>query len=134
MNSSILPSLSVELAYLALSAPLALAYIMAQAVLAGGHGMRKAGEEPRGGAGGMGDRAEKALRNFVETFPVFAAMAIAVTLTGKADWWTGLGAALYFWGRVAYLPAYIAGFGPVRSTFWTVAATGIAIMFWQLAF
>ncbi len=130
MNSAILPSLSTELAYLALCAPLALAYIVTQAVLAGGHGVRRPGDAvPE-----RGFRAEKALRNFVETFPVFAAMALGVALAGKADWWTGLGAALYFWGRVAYLPAYIAGYGPVRSTFWSISMIGIAILFWQLAF
>jgi uncharacterized MAPEG superfamily protein len=130
MSSSLLPSLSPELAYLALCAPLALVYIAAQAVLAGGHGNRTGAEA----VSARGHRAEKALRNFVETFPVFAAMALGVTLAGKADWWTALGAALYFWGRVAYLPAYVAGYGPVRSTFWSIATAGIAIMFWQFAF
>jgi uncharacterized MAPEG superfamily protein len=132
MSSAILPSLSPELAYLALSVALALVYITTQAVLSGGEGMRKPGEGPRGGE--RGHRSEKALRNFLETFPLFAAMALAVGFVGKADWWTALGAALYFWGRVAYLPAYIAGYGPVRSTFWTIATLGIAIMAWQLAF
>ncbi len=130
MTSAILPSLSVELAYLALCVPLALAYIVTQAVLAGGAGRRRAGDT----LSERGFRAEKALRNFIETFALFAAMALGVTLAGKADWWTGLGAALYFWGRVAYLPAYIAGVGPVRSMFWTIATLGIAIMFWQFAF
>jgi uncharacterized MAPEG superfamily protein len=134
MTSTLLPSLSVELAYLALCAPLAFAYVIAQAVLAGGEGMRKAGEGPRGGPSGPGSRAEKALRNFLETFPVFVALALGITFAGKADWWTGLGAALYFWARLAYLPAYIAGVGPVRSAIWTVSLAGLAIMFWQFAF
>lgn len=130
MTSSLLPSLSPELAYLALCAPLALVYIVTQAVLTGGEGKRLPGET----LSERGHRAEKALRNFIETFPVFAALALALTVAGKADWWSALGAALYFWGRVAYLPAYIAGYGPVRSAFWSASLTGIAIMFWQLAF
>lgn len=130
MTSALLPSLSAELAYLALCAPLALAYIGAQAVLTGGHGKSGPGDLPSVRA----FRAEKALRNFIETFPVFAALALAITVAGKADWWTALGAALYFWGRVAYLPAYVMGFGPVRSAFWSVSLAGLAIMFWQLAF
>lgn len=128
--SSILPSLSVELTYLALSAPLALAYIVTQAVLTGGEGKRQPGQVYAARA----FRAEKALRNFNETFPLFAAMALGVTFAGKADWWSGLGATLYFWARVAYLPAYILGYGPVRSAFWTLSALGIAILFWQFAF
>ncbi|MBX3532437.1 MAG: MAPEG family protein [Rhizobiaceae bacterium] len=130
MPSAILPSLSVELAYLALCVPLGLVYLVFQAYSTGGDGKRQPGDV----AAGMGFRAEKALRNFSETFPLFAAMALAVTVADKADWWTALGAGLYFWGRVAYLPAYIAGYGPVRSAFWTIATLGIAIMFWQLAF
>lgn len=130
MTSSLLPSLSPELAYLALCAPLALAYIITQAALTGGAGKQLPGQTPSL----VGHRAEKALRNFLETFPVFAAMALALAVAGKADWWSALGAALYFWGRVAYLPAYVAGYGPVRSAFWSVSVAGIAIMFWQLAF
>ena len=130
MPSAILPSLPVELAYLALCAPLALAYIVAQTVLSGGHGRRQPGDEWTGRA----FRAEKALRNFMETFPLFAALALAITVAGKADWWSGLGAALYFWARVAYLPAYILDYGPLRSTIWSVSLIGIAILCWQLAF
>lgn len=130
MTSSILPSLSPELAYLALCAPLAIAYIFAQAALAGGRGVRKADHV----VPARGQRAENALRNFVETFPVFAALALGVTVAGKADWWTALGAALYFWARVAYLPAYIAGVGPVRSAIWSVSLAGLVILFWQFAF
>jgi uncharacterized MAPEG superfamily protein len=130
MTSALLPSLSVELAYLALCAPLAFAYIIAQAAMTGGAGRRAAGDSlPE-----RGYRAEKALRNFLETFPVFAALALGITLAGKADWWTGLGAALYFWARLAYLPVYIAGVGPVRSAIWSVSLAGLVIMFWQFAF
>ncbi|MBX3579189.1 MAG: MAPEG family protein [Rhizobiaceae bacterium] len=130
MQSALLPSLSVELAYVALCAPLALAYIVTQAILTGGAGRRQPGEQWTG----RGFRAEKALRNFAETFPIFAALALALAVSGKADWWSGLGAALYFWARVAYLPAYVAGVGRLRSAVWSVALAGMAIMFWQLAF
>ena len=130
MPSAILPTLSVELAYLALCAPLALAYIVAQAMLTGGAGKRGVGDVPSE----RGFRAEKALRNFLETFPVFAVLALGITVAGKAGWWSGLGAALYFWARVAYLPAYVAGIGLVRSLIWSVSLAGLAILFWQFAF
>jgi uncharacterized MAPEG superfamily protein len=38
---------------------------------------------------------------------------------------TLLGARLYFWGRLAYVPLYATGVPLVRSMAWNVATTGI---------
>lgn len=137
MQSLLLPTLSVEIAYLALACALLLVHIGVQAILL----TRELGPEYNAGARdeprrvtGIGGRAERALRNYLETFAAFAALALAVTVAGKADWWTGLGAALYFWARVAYLPLYLAGIPYLRSAVWAVASAGLVIILWQLAF
>ena len=39
-----------------------------------------------------------------------------------------LGAQLYFWGRVAFLPVYAFGIPVVRTLVWTVALAGIVLV------
>jgi uncharacterized MAPEG superfamily protein len=58
---------------------------------------------------GAAARAARASCNFLETFPFFAAAVLAVVLVKGNTTHTALGAQLYFWGRVAYLPLYIIG-------------------------
>ena len=44
---------------------------------------------------------ERASRNFLETFPFFAAAVLAVVLTQRTSPETALGAQVYFWARLA---------------------------------
>lgn len=83
---------------------------------------------------GVGGRLERASRNFLETFPFFAAAVLIVYVTGRASalsWW---GANLYFWGRVAYLPLYVSGVFLVRSLAWNVSGIGIFLIVAALFF
>jgi uncharacterized MAPEG superfamily protein len=64
---------------------------------------------------GVAGRLERALDNFAETFPLFAATVLAAHVAGKHSWMTEWGVQLYFWGRVAYVACYAAGLFLVRS-------------------
>ena len=77
---------------------------------------------------GVAARADRAFRNFLETFPFFAAAAVAVTATGSGDTGTALGAQLWFWARVLYVPLYLAGIPYVRSLVWGVALGGMLLV------
>ena len=77
---------------------------------------------------GVGGRLERASRNFLETFPLFAAAVLAVMLAGVADERTALGAQLYFWARVAYVPLYAWGVPYVRSLAWAVSIAGLVMV------
>ena len=79
-------------------------------------------------------RADKALRNLIETFGVFVALAVATELSGRSDALTQWGAQLYFWARWAYLPAYLSGIRYLRSLIWLVVGGGLALMFLGAAF
>jgi uncharacterized MAPEG superfamily protein len=70
----------------------------------------------------------RALANFSETFPYFAALVLACQLTGRNSALSEWGALLYFWGRVAYLPLYAIGVFLVRSLAWNVATAGIILL------
>ncbi len=73
-------------------------------------------------------RFDRASRNFLETFVFFAAAVLAVVLTQKGDAQTALGAQVYFWARVAYLPLYAAGIPYLRSLVWTVSMVGLVMV------
>jgi uncharacterized MAPEG superfamily protein len=77
---------------------------------------------------GVAGRLGRALRNFLETFPLFAAVVLIAHLTDTHDALTEWGARLYFWARVAYVPFYAAGVPLVRSLVWNVATIGIVLI------
>lgn len=76
---------------------------------------------------GMTGRIDRATTNFLETFPFFAAVVLVAHLGGCHNTLTILGAHLYFWGRIAYVLASVAGFPLVRSLAWNVPTSGILL-------
>lgn len=74
---------------------------------------------------GMAGRMQRAHRNFLETFPLFAALVLMGHMLHSASQWSEIGAQLYFWGRVAYIPAYAYGRPGLRSMIWQVATLGL---------
>ena len=84
---------------------------------------------------GVAGRLDRALRNFSETFPLFAALLLAAQAIGRHSWLTEAGAILYFVARLACLPLYAFGVPLVRSLVWNVAALGMALLlvalFWE---
>jgi uncharacterized MAPEG superfamily protein len=77
---------------------------------------------------GVAGRLDRALRNFSETFPMFAALVFATYAVGRHNAFTESGAVLYFVARLVYLPLYAFGVPLVRSLVWNVAALGMALM------
>src|SRR5579871_2042336 len=75
-----------------------------------------------------GGRAQRASQNFLETFAFFAAAVLAVTALHLQSPRTALGAQLYFWARLAYLPVYVIGIPVVRSLVWVVSFVGIVMV------
>ena len=73
-------------------------------------------------------RLDRALRNFFETFPLFAAAVLIAHVADRHSTMTVLGAQLYFWGRVAYLPLYAMGIAYIRTLAWAVATFGIVLI------
>jgi len=77
-------------------------------------------------------RFERAYYNLLETMPPFAALVLIGLYTGKVNEMTALGAQIYFWGRVAYVPAYVSGIPFIRSIIWSISTVGMAMILWQL--
>ena len=74
---------------------------------------------------GVPGRAERALRNYLETFPFFAAAILLITVTNAHSWLTVWGAQLYFWGRIVYAILYMADLPLARSVVWNIPTIGI---------
>jgi uncharacterized MAPEG superfamily protein len=78
--------------------------------------------------GKLGARIERAFYNLLETFPAFAALALALALTGKTGGLGALGAHLWFWSRIVYVPVYVFGIPGLRTAVWTISILGIVLM------
>lgn len=77
-------------------------------------------------------RLERALRNFVETFPLFATAVLVVQISGRNGVLSLVGASIYLVGRALYLPAYAFGIPYLRTALWQLSAVGIVLVLAQL--
>ena len=73
-------------------------------------------------------RLARAQANFFETFPIFAAAVLIVSVAGLEDRWTALGAWLWLGARIVYLPLYAFGVPVVRTLAFLVSVAGIALV------
>jgi len=76
----------------------------------------------------VASRLDRARGNFLETFPFFVALVLANHVLQQHDSMTILGAQLYFWARVAYVPAYAAGIPYLRTLIWAVSIVGLVLL------
>ena len=79
-------------------------------------------------------RAERALKNFQETWPVFIALALIGHLAMPGEPLMFWGAIVWFAARIAYLPLYLFGVFMIRSLVWNVSLLGLIIMGWPVLF
>jgi uncharacterized MAPEG superfamily protein len=75
-------------------------------------------------------RLARAQANFYETFPLYAAAAIIVSIAHLGNRWTAIGACLWIGARIVYLPLYGAGVPYLRTLAWAVSLAGIVMTIW----
>ncbi|MBU6298117.1 MAG: MAPEG family protein [Alphaproteobacteria bacterium] len=83
--------------------------------------------------GTIGGRADRAFKNFLETFVFFAAAVLLNTVLGKHTAMSALGAQIYIWARLIYVPLYILGIPWLRTLVWIASFVGILMVmaaFW----
>lgn len=81
---------------------------------------------------GTAGRLSRASANYLETFPYFGLLALAVYFAGASSTTSAWGVGLYLLGRLLYLPLYAFGVVLVRSLAWNVATLGIVLLGWAL--
>ena len=83
--------------------------------------------EPKGLTAG---RAKRALANYLESFPVFAALVLAFIATRHP---AGIWPAVWVLARIAYLPLYLFNGVYFRTIAWAVSLLALVAMLIRLA-
>jgi uncharacterized MAPEG superfamily protein len=78
--------------------------------------------------GKVAARFERAWQNYLQTFPLFAAVVLLANALDRHGHMMTLGADLYFYGRLAYLPIYALGIPGLRTLAWSVSVVGIVLI------
>jgi uncharacterized MAPEG superfamily protein len=97
-------------------------------------GVYKAGprDEAKLAQGVFAGRAYRAFRNLLETFPVFAALALALVVTGRNGGLGALGAEVWVVSRILYVPLYFIQIPFARSLVWFVSIFALVAMLVRL--
>ena len=130
--------MTIDLALLFWSLPLYGLYLGAQSLIFRWHyGIWFAAsgrDEPPKPEGALLGRAERALKNFLETWPAFIILAVVANFAAPGDALVFWGAIVWYVARVVYLPLYLFGTFMVRSLVWCVSAVGLGVMFFGVLF
>lgn len=128
--------LPTEIVMLGLGAVLLLVQLFLQSISStvemGGDYKAGPRDEPRVVQGIFAGRADRAFRNLLETFPIFAALALALVVTGRNGGLGTLGAEAWVVTRVLYVPLYFIQIPYARSLVWLVSVLALAAMLVRL--
>ncbi len=78
------------------------------------------------------ERLQRAQNNLFETLPLFIAAVLIANAANIHNEWTVLGAQIYFWGRVVYVPLYAFGVRQIRSLVWLISIAGLIMLAAQI--
>ncbi|MBN9072503.1 MAG: MAPEG family protein [Rhizobiales bacterium] len=125
---------STEITVLGWSVVLLLVQIILQAVSIYDLGPYLLGprDEDRKSGNVMAGRLERALKNLLETYPAFVALALGLAVAGKTGGIAATGAWLWLAARVVYLPLYAFGVPALRTLAWVVSLVGLLLMLARL--
>lgn len=76
----------------------------------------------------LAGRAERTARNTAENFVLFAAIALVAHAAGAANPKVAMGAEIFFWARLVYIPVYYAGIVYLRTAVWLASIVGLGMM------
>ncbi len=78
---------------------------------------------------GLPARTERAAKNMLENMVLFSALALVASVGGVADPHVELGARIFFWARLVYIPIYMAGIPVARTAIWAISVIGMGLIF-----
>ncbi|HEY4404085.1 MAG TPA: MAPEG family protein [Xanthobacteraceae bacterium] len=124
--------MTTELLMLALSVVLGIVHVIVSATATtcqyGSKWNLSARDEPMPPLGLVAGRLQRALHNFLETFPLYVAAVLIADATNRHGWLALWGSQVYFYARVLYLPLYAAGIPVIRTVVWSVSMLGIVMV------
>ncbi|WP_298818521.1 MAPEG family protein [uncultured Roseibium sp.] len=121
MTTWILAVLLLYLAQIYFSALFLLPYVTFSQIVGGRDAMPDRGKFAR--------RADRALANLKENLPFFVVLGVlSLIVPGANIEQATLGASLFFFARLAYVPLYVSGIPFLRSIAYTAGLAGTVIM------
>ena len=79
-------------------------------------------------ADGLRGRAARTVNNSVEGMVIFAPLVVIAHLAGISNDLTVMGATIYFWSRVAYVPCYMFGIPWIRTLVFGAGLAGLLMI------
>jgi uncharacterized MAPEG superfamily protein len=76
----------------------------------------------------LAGRADRTAKNTLEAFVLFAVVALVAHVSGVQSPRIALGAEIFFWSRLVYVPLYYLGIPYLRTVVWTVGFVGLGMM------
>jgi uncharacterized MAPEG superfamily protein len=76
----------------------------------------------------LAGRAERTARNTAENFMLFVALALVAHAAAPGNPRVALGAEMFFWSRLVYIPVYYAGITYLRTAVWLASVVGLGMM------
>ena len=78
---------------------------------------------------GFAARTSRAAMNMLENLVLFSALALTASVAGITDPYVELGARIFFWARIAYIPIYMIGIPVARTGVWAISVVGMGMIF-----
>jgi uncharacterized MAPEG superfamily protein len=78
---------------------------------------------------GFPARTDRAAKNMLENMVFFTALALVASVGGVADPHVELGARIFFWARLVYIPIYMIGIPVARTAVWAISVIGMGMIF-----
>jgi len=78
---------------------------------------------------GFPARTERAAKNMLENMVLFTALALVASVGGVTDPHVELGARIFYWARLAYIPVYMIGIPVARTAIWAISVIGMGMIF-----
>jgi uncharacterized MAPEG superfamily protein len=85
-------------------------------------------DEQRASKSVVAGRLLRSLKNMLETYPAFIALALALAVTGKTGGLGAVGALVWIIARVVYAVLYVAGVPVLRTLVWFGSIIGLVLM------
>jgi uncharacterized MAPEG superfamily protein len=78
---------------------------------------------------GFPARTDRAAKNMLENMVLFTALALVASVGGVTDPQVELGARIFFWARLVYIPIYMIGIPVARTGVWAISVIGMGMIF-----
>jgi uncharacterized MAPEG superfamily protein len=78
---------------------------------------------------GFPARTDRAAKNMLENMVLFTALALVASIGGVTHPNVELGARIFYWARLAYIPIYMIGIPVARTAVWAIGVVGMGMIF-----